>query len=153
MPYWTSTGSLNGADIKFTAQASYSGVKQEKCFYYGNEKFYCSENLRGDDKTAKCYPFRGFITYEGTSAAKYFIPRFVDDESTTGIGEVQDAKGYSVYGGQGEIAIAAFSDVNVNIYTIGGAAVAKVQLSSGQTKAVPVAAGVYIVGGKKVVVR
>ena len=56
-------------------------------------------------------------------------------------------------GGIGEIAILSDSVRSLQVYTIAGSKVASVNVDAGVEKRITVAAGLYIVNGKKVVVR
>ena len=74
--------------------------------------------------------------------------------NTTGLDAVTgaDTNSFNVKGGNNTINITADKSQKVNIYTVGGALVKTTTVESGSTS-IPVSAGMYIVNGKKVVVK
>ena len=72
---------------------------------------------------------------------------------TTAVDNIQTASGYSITGGEGEILVRADKKETLAIYSIDGQQVAQVTVDAGTTKSVSVPAGIYVVKGKKVVVR
>ena len=77
---------------------------------------------------------------------------FIDDDTTLGVDNVE-ATGLTVAGKQGEIEFTSESDYNkVGIYNVAGSLVAVADVKVGTTT-VEVPAGLYIVMGKKVLVK
>lgn len=71
----------------------------------------------------------------------------------TAVDNIQTASGYSITGGEGEILVRADKKETLAIYGIDGQQVAQVTVDAGTAKSVSVPAGIYVVKGKKVVVR
>lgn len=95
------------------------------------------------------------------AAAKSFALGFLDENGnvvnnggTTGIGSVTgtDGDSFSAKGGNNTIDIYTGKAQKVNVYTVGGSLVKVATVEAGSTS-IPVAAGMYIVNGKKVVVK
>lgn len=96
-----------------------------------------------------------------TAAAKSFALGFLDENGnvvngggTTGIGSITGTEdnGFSVKGGNGMIYVNAGKAQKVNVYTVGGSLVKSSTVEAGSAS-IPVASGMYIVNGKKVVVK
>lgn len=71
----------------------------------------------------------------------------------TAIDNIETANGYSITGGEGEILVRSDKKEALAVYGIDGRQVAQVAVEAGATKSVSVPAGIYVVKGKKVVVR
>ncbi len=78
----------------------------------------------------------------------------VEGGNTTGLDTVTgaDTNSFNVKGGNNTINITADKSQKVNIYTVGGSLVKTATVEAGSTS-IPVASGMYIVNGKKVVVK
>lgn len=61
--------------------------------------------------------------------------------------------GTSVYGGNGEILISSDKAQTMSVYSLSGQMVKQANVKAGENIAVPVPAGLYIVNGKKVIVK
>ena len=72
--------------------------------------------------------------------------------SPSGISSITTS-GTSVYGGNGEILISSDKAQTMCIYNLSGQMVNKANVKAGESIAVPVPAGLYIVNGKKVIVK
>ncbi len=105
-------------------------------------------------------PTRAYVRREGfipstSSSAKSYKLGILDenDNEVTAINTVEKAAGaFSVKGGNGVITVNSDKAQNVKVYTAGGALVKNVAVSAGEVS-IPVAAGLYIVNGSKVVVK
>lgn len=74
------------------------------------------------------------------------------DPATVGISNVV-ADGFSVTGGAGEIVVVSDNGMRIRVYSPDGLLVRKIDVSSGLTEIKGLPAGIYIVNGKKVLVR
>ena len=82
------------------------------------------------------------------------VAYFADtDEWDTGIDDVTTNSGFAITGGEGCISIYADEPATVRIYTTGGQMVRVVSVDAGASVSVSVPAGIYIVEGKKIIVR
>lgn len=105
-------------------------------------------------------PTRAYVRREGfipstSSSAKSYKLGILDenDNEVTAINTVEKAAGaFAVKGGNGVITVNSDKAQNVKVYTAGGALVKNVAVSAGEVS-IPVAAGLYIVNGSKVVVK
>ena len=61
--------------------------------------------------------------------------------------------GTSVRGGNGEILISSDKAQTMSVYSLSGQMVNKANVKAGESIAVPVPAGLYIVNGKKIIVK
>lgn len=64
-----------------------------------------------------------------------------------------ETSGASVHGGNGEILISSDKAQSISIFNLSGQMVNKASVKAGDNIAVPVPAGLYIVNGKKIIVR
>ncbi len=78
---------------------------------------------------------------------------YIAGKTPTDITGVAAEESVCVRGGIGEIVILSDSVRSLQVYTIAGSKVASVNVDAGVEKRITVAAGLYIVNGKKVVVR
>lgn len=72
--------------------------------------------------------------------------------SPSGISSITTS-GTSVYGGNGEILISSDKAQTMSVYSLSGQMVKQANVKAGENIAVPVPAGLYIVNGKKVIVK
>lgn len=72
--------------------------------------------------------------------------------SSSGISSITTS-GTSVYGGNGEILISSDKAQTMSVYSLSGQMVKQANVKAGENIAVPVPAGLYIVNGKKVIVK
>lgn len=72
--------------------------------------------------------------------------------SSTDISSVASSSSY-VYGGNGEIVILSDVSKHLNVYNLNGQKVTDVNLTAGELQRISIATGIYVVGGKKIVVK
>ena len=153
-----STGKIGNVTHAFTLYGSYSGKKLSKdggWFYFADSKFYNSKNLKGQDLYS--YPFRAYFGHETSNSAKVmrgFSLSFGDD-TTTGINDLTtaaDDTGLSLSTRQGQLTVTASSGTTLTVVSASGVTMCRTTLGVGETKTVSLAAGLYMVNGKKVVV-
>ena len=107
----------------------------------------------------KCLPFRTYVRTSSTSnvpAVTFSIGELDEDGNIVNGDETAisttEADAFSVKGINGALVITSDKAQKVNVYTIGGSLVKATNVEAG-TVTVPVAAGVYVVNGKKVFVK
>lgn len=159
----------------FTNKATFSGAKfdrakSEDVFYFANNKYLdlhtlqkYKDNIQDEAHLQQylyIYPFRGVYTYTrtaGTSGAKrmqWFNISF--DEPTHGVAtditSVSDAD-LIVKTGKGIVTMTATRSQDVNINTLSGMSMKRVDLNAGDTKTVNLPAGIYMINNVKVIVK
>ena len=154
----------------FTPRGSFSGkIYDEKktpnpddfrtnnvFFYYGSGgKFRSSAALSKSKSKLYAYPFRAFYGYTPDGGAKKLTAFLFSygEEETNGISENTKCIDFAVQSGKGYVKITAGKDANVRINTLNGMQMAKEQISAGDTRTINLPSGIYIVNGKKVIVK
>ena len=82
-----------------------------------------------------------------------YLTIYVAGNIETGLVDISKAKGFSVHGGKGEIIVATDKESIVNVYAADGSKVHSVNVAAGDKKSIAIKAGLYIVNGRKVVVK
>ncbi|MDO4209964.1 MAG: hypothetical protein Q4E44_09900 [bacterium] len=153
------TGTLDDVECTFTPLATYAGSKLNKTgnyFYFAKNWFLCSQNIVSSNYLY-VHPFRAFFEYTGTTQARRF--GIIFGENTGGSTAIETAaqtttpNGLSVSTLNGGLEISASVTTVVRINNICGEAVANVAIKGGETKSVHLPSGIYVVEGKKVVVK
>ena len=148
-----------GVECTFTPLATYAGSKLDKTgnyFYFAKNWFLCSQNIVKTDYLY-VHPFRAFFEYTGTTQARRF--GIIFGENNGGVTAIEAAaqtttpNGLSVSTLNGGLEISASVTTVVRINNICGEAVANVAIKGGETKSVHLPSGIYVVEGKKVVVK
>ena len=152
------TGTL-GVECTFTPLATYAGSKLDKTgnyFYFAKNWFLCSQNILSSNYLY-VHPFRAFFEYTGTTQARRFGIIFGENTGdATAIettAQTTTPNGLSVSTLNGGLEISASVTTVVRINNICGEAVANVAIKGGETKSVHLPSGIYVVEGKKVVVK
>jgi hypothetical protein len=154
------SGTIGSANHAFTHYGSYSGKKLSKdggWFYFAQGKFYNSKNLSYKYDKVYVYPFRAYFSHESSNGAKLmggFNVSF-DDDWTTGISDItaeSDNSGLQIMTSHGSLSMRASAQAVVTIISASGATLYRTSLNAGETKAVNLSAGIYIVNGKKVII-
>lgn len=78
---------------------------------------------------------------------------YIAGKSDTGVAGVTIDNSINVCGGKGEIAVFSIKPCSVAVYSISGSKIADVKVNAGAEKRIALNAGIYIVNGKKIVVR
>ncbi len=153
------TGTLDDVECTFTPLATYAGNKLDKTgnyFYFAKNWFLCSQNILSSNYLY-VHPFRAFFEYTGTTQARRF--GIIFGENTGGATAIETAaqtttpNGLSVSTLNGGLEISASVTTVVRINNVCGEAVANVAIKGGETKFVHLPSGIYVVEGKKVVVK
>ena len=159
----SSTGKLTdkygvAANYTFSHVGTFSGAqvaKEQKLFYFANNGFYSSMELKDSYKTVDIYPFRSVYQTSGTGSAKVGYLLLVEGENpntATGITDV-DKVFTGVTTGNGFISITSDADTTYRIRSVSGQNVDALNLKAGETQTVNVPAGIYLVNGLKVLVK
>ena len=148
-----------GVECTFTPLATYAGSKLDKTgnyFYFAKNWFLCSQNIVSSNYLY-VHPFRAFFEYTGTTQARRF--GIIFGENTGDATAIETAaqtttpNGLSVSTLNGGLEISASVTTVVRINNVCGEAVANVAIKGGETKSVHLPSGIYVVEGKKVVVK
>lgn len=122
--------------------------------YGGNRSFFCT--LRMGDVALDTSGFSHNILYYPNGEFGYYLEdeaQFVYVAGTpSGISSITTS-GTSVRGGNGEILISSGKAQTMGIYSLSGQMVKQANVKAGENIAVPVPAGLYIVNGKKIIVK
>ena len=123
--------------------------------YGGNRSFYCCIvqydssipfDVSGISKTKLYLVDGGWYNFDE-------VDQFVYVAGTpSGISSITTS-GTSVHGGNGEILISSDKAQTMSVYSLSGQMVKQTNVKAGENVAVPVPAGLYIVNGKKIVVK
>ena len=162
----TSSGELTDREGKknnytFSHVGSFSGSKVNRneytLFYFGNNGFYSSADLKEKYTTVDLFPFRS--VYQATStdggSAKVGFLMLVEGENpdmATGITDL-DRVFTGVTTGHGFITVTSDADATYRIRTVSGQHIGALNLKAGETRTVNVPAGIYLVNGLKVLVK
>lgn len=156
----TSTGTVGGRNVTMTCRGSFSGeriAKGKGVFYFGNGRFVNSKNLGQKYDYAFALPFRAWYDCSLPSAYKAMAISLNPNDGTTAIDDIPSAadgeQTVALGTAPGTIMVKALRDVTTTVCSIDGQTVATLQLQAGETRTVSVAAGMYVVGGKKIMVR
>ena len=152
----TATGSIQNSTYTFTNYGSYSGKKlnkDDRWFYFGKNKFYNTKNLKG--MYLYSYPFRAYYGYKGNGGAKElagFEASFDDLTSIEAAPSVSD-NGLRLETSRGSLTLTATRTLPVSVVAASGVLVWRANMEGGRQETVTLPAGLYIVNGKKVIIR
>ena len=155
----SATGTIAGTTYNFTNYGSYSGKKVNKddqIFYFSGDMYLNSKNLRPNLQHVYVYPFRSYYKYSGSAGAKLmnaFNVLYGENELPTGIGEVTEKPDMAVIAGNGSLTFATTTDRQVQVFSTDGTTVNRLSMKAGETRTITLPAGVYIVNGKKIIVK
>lgn len=122
--------------------------------YGGNHSFFCA--LRMGDVPLDTSGFSDNKLYLSDGNSWYYLEYAAQFVYVTGVPSGISSittSGTSVHGGNGEILISSDKAQTMCIYNLSGQMVNKANVKTGESIAVPVPAGLYIVNGKKVIVK
>ncbi|MGI6243276.1 MAG: hypothetical protein ACOYJK_07050 [Prevotella sp.] len=155
------TGTIQGTTYNFTNYGSYSGrklSKEQKLFYFSGNMFLNSKNLVPQLTHLYVYPFRSYYRFSGGAGAKTMntIDVYFGENSgnITGIRDLEnDNQAIALTTQRGAVQIMANEDTVVEIVAVNGMTLKRIVMHVGETATVPLAAGIYVVNGKKVIVN
>lgn len=155
------SGTYDGHNITLTPKATYSGTQvdkmKDKCFYWGNNVFNSSWTLSDRYQYVDAMPFRAWLACEGVPSAKAATLYAVFGENTTpatGISNVeQSSDELTIEGSTGALTIVSPSDRVLDIHNTQGMLFKRVALRAGEQVVTSLPSGIYLVAGKKVIVK
>lgn len=122
--------------------------------YGGNQSFFCT--LRMGDVALDTSGFSDNKLYLSNGNSWYYLEDAAQFVYVTGVPSGISSittSGTSVRGGNGEILISSDKAQTMGIYSLSGQMVKQANVKVGENVAVPVPAGLYIVNGKKIIVK
>jgi len=155
----TATGSINNVGYTFTNYGSYSGKKLPKndgWYYFAQGKFYNSKNLSAKYNNVYMQPFRAYFDYDVSGGSAKDMAGFevsFDEPTSINATPVVSNNGLNIETGKGYLTITASRETNVSIVSASGVLVWRAQVENGQQETVALPSGLYIVNGKKVIIR
>lgn len=112
-------------------------------------------DANGEINYSTSLPSYRLMLSSGTSGIKMKgteLVAYVAGKAPTGVSSVASSSSY-VYGGNGEIVILSDVSKHLNVYNLNGQKVTDVNLTAGELQRISIATGIYVVGGKKIVVK
>lgn len=154
----TAKGTIGNSNYTFTNYGSYSGKKLDKSagwFYFAQNKFYNSKNLSKKYDYVYAYPFRAYFGYKTDVSAKDMAGFEVSFDEPTSISFTPTVSddGLNIKGGHGRLTLYASSETPVRIASASGVLVWRATVEPNQPQTVTLPSGLYIVNGKKVIIR
>lgn len=154
----TANGKIGNSNYTFTNYGSYSGKKLDKnagWFYFAQNKFYNSKNLSEKYNYVYMYPFRAYFGYKTDVSAKDMAGFEVSFDEPTSISFTPTVSddGLNIKGGHGRLTLYASSETPVSIASASGVLVWRATVEPNQPQTVTLPSGLYIVNGKKVIIR
>ena len=153
----TATGSIHSSTYNFTNYGSYAGKMLGKTigwFYFAQGKFYNSKNLSSKYNHVYVLPFRAYYGYTLTGAkdmagfeVSFDEPTSIDATPTIG------GDGLRLEASRGSLTLSASRAMPVSIASAAGVIVWRACMERGSRQTVALPAGLYIVNGKKVIIR
>ncbi|MDY4952574.1 MAG: hypothetical protein SO098_08895, partial [Prevotella sp.] len=153
----TATGSIHSSTYNFTNYGSYAGKMLDKTrgwFYFAQGKFYNSKNLSSKYNHVYVLPFRAYYGYTLTGAkdmagfeVSFDEPTSIDATPTIG------GDGLRLEASRGSLILSASRAMPVSIASAAGVVVWRACMERGSRQTVALPAGLYIVNGKKVIIR
>lgn len=155
----TATGTIGTSYYTFTNYGSYSGKKLAKntgWFYFAQNKFYNSKNLSEKYDFVYMYPFRAYFGYKTNGGTAKDMDGFevsFDEPTSIGFTPTISDNGLNIKGGHGRLTLYASSETPVSIASASGVLVWRATVEPNQPQTVTLPSGLYIVNGKKVIIR
>ena len=154
----TAKGTIGNSNYTFTNYGSYSGKMLDKnigWFYFAQGKFYNSKNLSEKYDSVYVHPFRAYFGYKTDVSAKDMAGFEVSFDEPTSIGFTPTISddGLNIKGGHGRLTLYASSETPVSITSASGVLVWRATVEPNQPQTVTLPSGLYIVNGKKVIIR
>ena len=155
----SATGTIAGSTYNFTNYGSYSGKKvnrDEQIFYFSGNMYLNSKNLHPSLQYVYVYPFRSYYKYSGSAGAKDLTALNVlygENDIPTGIDEAAEKPDMAVIVGSRTLTFATTTDRQILVLRTDGTMVNRLSMKAGETRTIILPAGVYIVNGKKIIVK
>ena len=153
----TATGSIHSSTYNFTNYGSYAGKMLDKTrgwFYFAQGKFYNSKNLSSKYNHVYVLPFRAYYGYTLTGAKDMagFVVSF-DEPTSIDATPTIGGDGLRLEASRGSLTLSASRAMPVSIASAAGVVVWRACMERGSRQTVALPAGLYIVNGKKVIIR
>ncbi|MDY4230308.1 MAG: hypothetical protein SOY06_10760, partial [Prevotella sp.] len=153
----TATGSIHSSTYNFTNYGSYAGKMLDKTrgwFYFAQGKFYNSKNLSSKYDHVYVLPFRAYYGYKLTGAKDMagFVVSF-DEPTSIDATPTIGGDGLRLEASRGSLTLSASRAMPVSIASAAGVVVWRACMERGSRQTVALPAGLYIVNGKKVIIR
>ena len=153
----TATGSIHSSTYNFTNYGSYAGKMLDKTigwFYFAQGKFYNSKNLSSKYNHVYVLPFRAYYGYTLTGAKDMagFVVSF-DEPTSIDATPTIGGDGLRLEASRGSLTLSASRAMPVSIASAAGVVVWRACMERGSRQTVALTAGLYIVNGKKVIIR
>ena len=153
----TATGSIHSSTYNFTNYGSYAGKMLGKTigwFYFAQGKFYNSKNLSSKYNHVYVLPFRAYYGYTLTGAKDMagFVVSF-DEPTSIDATPTIGGDGLRLEASRGSLTLSASRAMPVSIASAAGVIVWRACMERGSRQTVALPAGLYIVNGKKVIIR
>ncbi len=153
----TATGSIHGSTYTFTNYGSYAGKMLDKTigwFYFAQGKFYNSKNISPKYDHVYVFPFRAYYGYTLTGAKDMagFEVSFDEPTSILATPAISD-DGLRLEGSRGSLTLSSSRAMPVSVASAAGIVVWRACMERGGRQTVALPAGLYIVNGKKVIIR
>ncbi len=157
----TAQASATRSSATLTQYGTYCGEKISKdqdVFYFAKDRFVSSANLLSGLDYVYVMPFRTWYASNGVSeiANIAYINISTLPGETTGLDAIatdQSARGFAVSTDKGQLTLHATQALQARICNINGQNVSTIHLKAGETRTLPVASGIYLINGTKVMVR
>lgn len=155
----SATGTIAGSTYNFTNYGSYSGKKvnrDEQIFYFSRNMYLNSKNLHPSLQYVYVYPFRSYYKYSVSAGAKDLTALNVlygENDIPTGIDEAAEKPDMAVIVGSRTLTFATTTDRQILVLRTDGTMVNRLSMKAGETRTITLPAGVYIVNGKKIIVK
>lgn len=154
----TETHTFGNDNYTLTGAGSFCGEEMaagsSKIFYFARNTFYTSETLT---KSLRILPFRGFYCYSsvamGAKLGSFGISMSDDDDPAITAVDAPDSYKTVVTTGTHWLAIRSAEDAAMAIYTPQGVRAAQKTFRAGECYSFSLPAGIYIVDGKKYMVK
>lgn len=151
---------LASDDEAWTTVGTYAGETPSKdtegLWYLASDLFWNASQLRQYSEV-NIRPFRARFISPSAAAKGYASAVIVVDDGSsvvTGISApATTADGFSVTSGRGALTVTATRTADVAVVTAAGQLVARATVASGETRAFSLQKGVYLVNGKKLIVK
>lgn len=156
-----STGTVGTSQMTLTSMATYGGANipvEQGVFYFNKDKFVSSLNVKDRFSSIYVLPFRSYYASASTSArsVRYIHISTEPTADPTGIDTpAADAPsdGFVCSAQAGQLVIRANRDLRVCIRNLNGQTVHVATLHAGESSAVALPSGIYVVNGVKVAVK
>ena len=159
---YATPGDMN-ADYTFSGETATGSInsgkklpKNDGWYYFAQGKFYNSKNLSAKYDNVYMQPFRAYFDYDVSGGSAKDMAGFevsFDEPTSINATPVVSNNGLNIETGKGYLTITASRETNVSIVSASGVLVWRAQVENGQQETVALPSGLYIVNGKKVIIR